>query len=123
MPVLFQDVNRDTALLLNHAGWDVLVPAGQTCCGALHEHDGDLRMARELAARNVAALSVPGVDALVMNSAGCGAAIKGYEHLIGDAGGSLAARAVDVCRFLLDHGGRLAFRAARERVTYDAPCH
>ena len=150
MPVLFQDVNRDTIRLLQHAGFDVDVPTGQTCCGALHEHDGDLAHARTLAAANAAAFGAAeaGSNAegaaparaseplpfVVMNSAGCGAAVKGYGHLLADgkdaeAGEHLARRSVDWSRFLVDHGGPLAFSAPETEdgrplvVTYDAPCH
>ena len=162
MPILFQDVNRDTIRLLQHAGFDVDVPTGQTCCGALHEHDGDLEHARTLAAVNAAAFGPPAAasaagtpiaiaasahaeDAadetiaapasfVVMNSAGCGAAVKGYGHLLADgkdapAGEHLARRSVDWSRFLVDHGGPLVFAAPETDdgrplvVTYDAPCH
>jgi glycolate oxidase iron-sulfur subunit len=120
MSVVFPEVNRATRALLIAAGFRVVVPEGQTCCGALHEHDGDLDGARTLARRNLAAFSGTPIDALVTNSAGCGAALAGYEHL---AGAGLGTRIVDLSRFLADHGSDLSFVARGERVTYDAPCH
>lgn len=132
MPVLFQDVNRATIRLLAHAGFDVVVPPAQTCCGALHEHDGDLAFARELAAKNAAAFAAPEIEHVVMNSAGCGAALKGYGHLLASgpaaaAGAAVAAKTVDWSRFLVERGSRLAFAAPADEprvvVTYDAPCH
>jgi glycolate oxidase iron-sulfur subunit len=125
MSVLFGDINRDTMRLLSHAGFDVVVPAGQTCCGALHEHDGDLATARALAATNAASFAAANVTAIVSNSAGCGAALKGYGHLLADnaAATALAQKTVDITRFLVDHAPGLRFVDHPETVTYDAPCH
>lgn len=125
MPVLFQDVNLALIKLLTHAGYDVEVPAAQSCCGALHEHDGDLETATRLAKQNSAAFSDPSIEAIVMNSAGCGAALKGYPHLCADdpAALSLATRSLDMSRFLVENGGRLNFIETKVKVTYDAPCH
>jgi glycolate oxidase iron-sulfur subunit len=120
MPVAFQDVNRATRDLVLAAGFRVVVPEGQGCCGALHEHDGDLDGARRLARQNLAAFGREPFDLLVTNSAGCAAALHGYAHL---AGAALPGRLVDLSRFLLEHGSALAFRAGEERVTWDAPCH
>ena len=127
MPLLFGDVNRATIRLLQAAGYDVAVPASQTCCGALHEHDGDLETARALARQNLEAFSDPAFEHVILDSAGCGAALKGYPHLLPDdpRAPSLAApRTIDFSRFLLDHGEALSFRPATAGpVTYDAPCH
>lgn len=121
--VLFQDVNRDSVKLLTTAGYDVVVPA-IGCCGALHEHDGALQRARELAAEAARALEASGAERIVTNSAGCGAALQGYGHLLGAPAGTFtASRSTDITRFLLDHGHRLHFTPGRERVVYDAPCH
>jgi glycolate oxidase iron-sulfur subunit len=120
MRIAFQDVNRATRDLLLAAGFRVVVPPGQTCCGALHEHDGDLAFARRLAERNLEAFRAAKPDALVTNSAGCAAALAGYPHL---AGSSIGAPIVDLSRFLVEHGASLRFRGRGECVTYDAPCH
>jgi glycolate oxidase iron-sulfur subunit len=125
MPILFQSVNRDLVKLLTRAGFDVKVPEGQSCCGALHEHDGDLETAGTLVKTNARAFADRDIESIVMNSAGCGAALKGCGHLLpGDASAdALARRTVDMSRFLVERGGRLRFRETRVRVTYDAPCH
>ena len=123
VPVLMPQLNRDTVRLLTVAGFDVVVPEGQGCCGALHEHDGALDVARGLARVNVGAFAETATDALVTNSAGCGAGLRGYPHLIGPEGQPVADRAVDVLRFLADRGERLSFGSTSERVTWDAPCH
>jgi glycolate oxidase iron-sulfur subunit len=120
MPIAFPEVNRATRDLVLAAGFRVVVPSGQTCCGALHEHDGDLEGARRLARRNLEAFGREAIDFVVTNSAGCGAALQGYPHL---AGSALPGRLVDLSRFILEHGQALSFRAGNERVTWDAPCH
>ena len=114
MSVLFQDVNRDTMHLLQAAGYEVVVPEGQACCGALHEHDGDLETAHRQLARNKDAFAVDDVDAIVMNSSGCGAAFSSAD---------MPAPVIDLSRFLVDHGEHLSFGAFTEPVAYDAPCH
>jgi glycolate oxidase iron-sulfur subunit len=120
MRAVFPDVNRATRQLVLAAGFRVIVPEDQTCCGALHEHDGDLEGARALAMRNVAAFGRATFDVLVTNSAGCGAALQGYPHLAGTAA---APRIVDLSRFLVEHGTALRFEPRGETVTWDAPCH
>jgi glycolate oxidase iron-sulfur subunit len=120
MRVAFPDVNRATRDLVLAAGFAAVSPEGQTCCGALHEHDGDLEGARALARRNLAAFGSGALDVLVSNSAGCAAALAGYPHL---AGSPLGPRIVDLSRFLLEHAPGMRFRGRGERVTWDAPCH
>ncbi len=84
---LFQEVNRQTVALLQHAGCDVVVPRGQGCCGAIHHHSGRVAEAKEFARANVAAFggdeAMPPLDYIVNNVAGCGAMLKQYGHLLG----------------------------------------
>ncbi len=70
----FTDVHVATIEVLRRAGYRVAVPEGQTCCGALAAHDGDVEQAESLAARN--AMAFAGCDLIVTNSAGCGAHLK-----------------------------------------------
>jgi glycolate oxidase iron-sulfur subunit len=67
----FREANRATIRVLARAGWRVVVPKGQRCCGALAAHNGRLDTARALAERNLRAFE--GVDLVVVNAAGCGA--------------------------------------------------
>jgi glycolate oxidase iron-sulfur subunit len=82
MEALYGEVNRATVRVLTRSGYDVLVPRAQGCCGALHAHDGDAAHARALMLRNVAAFPVDEVLAIAVTSAGCGAAMKDYPHLL-----------------------------------------
>ncbi len=112
MPELFGPVNAATARVLARNGFEVVVPEGQGCCGALHRHAGDPGFAAGLEAKNVAAFE--GVDAIVVNSAGCGAALRE---------GALAPRVRDVCE-LLDAEGLVAEPPRCDgTLCYDDPCH
>ena len=112
MPELFGAVNAATARVLTRNGFEVVLPARQACCGALHLHAGDPVFAASLERRNLAAFE--GVDVIVVNSAGCGAALKA---------GALGARVRDVCEFLAEVG--LVAEPPRRDGTlcYDDPCH
>lgn len=77
-------VHRATVRVLARNGCEVVSPPDQVCCGALHAHNGDLPAARDLARRNIEAFLEAGVDAVVVNSAGCGAAMKEYGELLAD---------------------------------------
>ena len=122
MDTLFRHVHDATRRTLEANGYRVVEAPGQTCCGALHEHAGDRRQAEELAARNVAALA-EAADYVVVNSAGCGALLKDYGHLLGtDAAARVAARVRDVSELLAAAGPRPGGALPLD-VAYDAPCH
>ncbi|MBI3965627.1 MAG: (Fe-S)-binding protein [Chloroflexi bacterium] len=78
MSVAFAEVHLATIRTLVANGCEVVAVAGQGCCGALHAHTGDVKTARRLARRNVAAFERQSLDAIVVNAAGCGAALKEY---------------------------------------------
>ena len=68
--------------LLNTLGYDVSVPADQTCCGAMHAHHGDRQQARALAQQNQAAFVETKADSVIFNRSGCGAFLHGYGELL-----------------------------------------
>lgn len=126
MAELFGDVNRATIRVLARNGFDVVVPARQTCCGALLAHAGELDAARALARRNIAAFACDGgepFDAVVTNSAGCGAALRELDHWLPGEGSPLAALTRDVCEWLDAVGIRAPSGRVDARVCYDDPCH
>ena len=104
--VFFPQVNTATARVLAAEGCDVIIPGGQACCGALSLHSGRADQARRLARRTIATFEQAGVDAIVVNSAGCGSAMKEYRHLLASdpawAGRAeaLASRVRDFAEFL-----------------------
>ena len=119
----FGHVNRATVRVLSRNGYDVLVPAGQGCCGALQAHAGDLETARGLARRNVEAWNGTGADAVIANSAGCGASIRGLGHWLGAEELEGLPPVKDVCEFLDEVGLRNQMQPLEGRVCYDDPCH
>ncbi len=122
MDTLFGHVHDATRRTLEANGYRVVEAAGQTCCGALHDHAGDRARAAELARVNVAALA-DSADYIVVNSAGCGALLKDYGHLLGtEAAERMAAKVRDVTELLAEAGPRPG-GALELEVAYDAPCH
>ena len=122
MDTLFGHVNEATRRTLEANGYEVVSVPGQSCCGALHEHAGDRAAAEALARRNVAALE-GAADYVVVNSAGCGALLKDYGHLLGDDPAKrLAAKVRDVSELLAAAGPRPG-GPLPVAVAYDAPCH
>ena len=121
MEGLFSHVHEATRRTLGVNGYDVREVPGQVCCGALHAHAGLPDEARALARVNVAAFG-DGADPIVVNSAGCGALMKEYGHLIGDAPSErFAARVRDVTELL---GPSPVPGAPLDlHVAYDPPCH
>jgi glycolate oxidase iron-sulfur subunit len=92
--VFFPQVNAATARVLAAEGCDVIIPRGQGCCGALSLHSGRAEEAIRFAKRTIATFEAAGVDAIVVNSAGCGSAMKEYERLFSHlAGASPSAQA------------------------------
>ena len=85
MPVMLPRVNEATARVLSRAGCEVAAPKGQNCCGAMHAHTGAMETAKKLAKSNIEAFERwqrehSEWDALVVNAAGCGSALKEYPH-------------------------------------------
>lgn len=125
MPLAYGRVHRATVRVLARNGCEVIAPPSQVCCGALHAHSGDLRTARQLARRNIDAFLAEDVDAIVVNSAGCGAAMKEYHELL--AGDERARRfsllVKDVHEFLLDLPMKPPTGGLDISVTVQDSCH
>src|ERR1700728_789031 len=79
--VFFPGGNAATGRVLAAEGCDVIIPRSQGCCGALSLHSGRVAEAARFARQTIATFEAAGVDAIVVNSAGCGAAMKEYERL------------------------------------------
>ncbi len=117
----YPEVNSDTARLLSAAGYDVLVPRGQECCGALHLHAGRLAEFRRMARRFMAAWEGE-LDVIVSNAAGCGSALKEYGHWLHDGDAEAFSNKVrDVSEVLVESD--LPLGELRETVTYHDACH
>jgi glycolate oxidase iron-sulfur subunit len=123
MSELFAETNAATVRVLAREGFDVWVPRTQGCCGALQAHAGDARTAHALARKNVRAFGAGELDALVTNSAGCGAALRDLGDWLPGEGESLAGNVRDVCEWLDAVGLRAPLGSFEARVCYDDPCH
>jgi glycolate oxidase iron-sulfur subunit len=127
--VVFGAHNRATARILARNGCDVVVPSGQGCCGALSAHGGDHAGALELAKRTIATFEAAGVEAVIVNTSGCGAHMKAYGTLLeNDAAWAerarrFAATVQDISEFLAKVPLRGPLRPVPMTVTYHDPCH
>ena len=128
MSTAFAGTDRATARVLARNGCEVIAVAGQGCCGALAIHAGEPDLGRAGAKRNIAAFEAQGLDAVIINSAGCGAALKEYPHLFHDdpAWEGRAVRfsnAVKDASEYLDQIGLTPPGPLPKTVTYQEPCH
>ncbi len=122
-------LNEATIRVLQKNGCEVVVPAGQTCCGALHVHLGLRRQAQRLARRNLDVFLAGGYDAVITNAAGCGSTMKEYPELFeGDAADReraerFAKLTKDVTEFLASIDLNRRMRPLPLTVTYQDSCH
>jgi len=116
----YADVHRATIRVLTENGCDVLVPAAQTCCGALHRHGGHIEDAADLYARNRDAFAEQKSDVLIVNAAGCGASLREPPHSMPEGLG-LPVR--DVCEFLDEIGIRTPSGEIPRKVAHHQACH
>ena len=127
--VSFSALHEATIRVLTANGCEVVVPAGQTCCGALAAHAGVRDVARSLARTNLDVFLGEEFDAVITNAAGCGSTLKEYEHLFasgttehGKAQG-FRQKMRDVTEFLADLGLSARLASLPMRVTYQDSCH
>jgi glycolate oxidase iron-sulfur subunit len=128
-PFVLPGINRATARVLASAGYEVITPRGQGCCGAMHLHTGHLQTGRVMARRLIGAFEAAGVDVVVVNAAGCGAAMKGYGHLLRDdpawreRAAAFSARVRDVSELLGGVAWNGSLGAVPLTLTYHEACH
>jgi glycolate oxidase iron-sulfur subunit len=99
-------INNATIALLTRLGIEVVVPAGAKCCGALVHHMGRHEEALAAARRNVAAWSGLPLDAIVVNTSGCGTVLKDYGFLLrndamAEQAAKISALTHDISEYLL----------------------
>ena len=127
--VLFPQTNEATIRVLSENGCEVVVPRNQGCCGALSLHSGRLSEAREFARANINIFESSDHDAIIVNSAGCGSAMKEYRELLkGDRSYAKRAERVsnktkDIMEFLDQIGLQGELKEVKCRVTYQDACH
>ncbi|MBY3300351.1 glycolate oxidase subunit GlcF [Rhizobium laguerreae] len=129
--VLNGNINAATIRILQRHGCDVVVAEGSGCCGSLALHMGRDEQAKASATRNVTAwqqeLAVGGLDAIIVNSSGCGTTIKDYGHLFQrDSNAAeakeVAAKTCDITEFLCKIGLNVPESPLPYVVAYHDPC-
>jgi len=131
-PVLRPDINEATIRLLTRHGCEVVIAAGSGCCGALVHHMGREEEARAKARANVAAwtgeLEANGLDAVVINTSGCGTTVKDYGHLLRDdpewaeAAARIGAMTKDITEIMATLPLKVRPSDRRPVVAYHAAC-
>jgi len=131
--VLAPDINAATIRLLTRAGIEVVVADGVGCCGALAHHMGKHDAALAAAQAAVGAwhreLDGAGLDAIIINTSGCGTVVKDYGHLLRAAPAPWPARAAAISAITMDvtsYLERIGYAPTRAapalRVAYHAAC-
>jgi len=132
--VLFPHVNAATGRVLAAEGCAVVVPPSQGCCGALSLHSGREDEAKAFARRLIdafggAAMDGEPFDAIVVNAAGCGSAMKGYGHLLredpayADRAAAFGAKVRDASEFLAGLDPVATRHPVATRAAYQDACH
>jgi len=127
--IFLRHVNEATVRVLQKNGCEVVIPKGQVCCGALNVHNGEQEAARNMARRNIDAFLKHGLDAVIINSAGCGATLKEYGHLLQDdpdcaeKARAFSSLVKDISEFLVEIPLNRPSGKLDLRVTYQDPCH
>jgi glycolate oxidase iron-sulfur subunit len=134
--VFFPQVNASTVRVLAAEGCDVIIPRGQGCCGALSLHSGREAEATAFAQRTIAMFEQAGVDAIVVNSAGCGSAMKEYERLLArgpaaqlglpgwtERAAAMSAKVRDLAEFLAEIGPVARRHPLPVTAAYHDACH
>ncbi len=118
-----RETHRNTAKVLTAVGVTYRAPSADgACCGALHIHAGLTDEAKGLAEKVIR--SMPGDAPIVVNSAGCGAALKDYGHLLDtEAARAFSSRVRDASEFVAPLIDRLPVRRRLGPVTVQDPCH
>ena len=116
MPILYPQSHYAAVKLLQLAGCEVWFPPGERCCGALLAHNGDMKGAERLRDANTKHYRTDDFDALVVDSAGCGAHLKDFYP-------ELRGRVKDLTEWLAEVGLPEPKRDVPIRLTYQDACH
>jgi glycolate oxidase iron-sulfur subunit len=127
--VSFARLNEATVRVLTRNGCDVVIPAGQNCCGALHVHAGLRDQGRTQARTNIEAVEGEHYDAIITNAAGCGSTLKEYADLFEhdpewhERAEAFSAKVKDVNEFLAAIELNTNLAEMPYTVTYQDSCH
>jgi glycolate oxidase iron-sulfur subunit len=127
---LFENVGRSVIRILEGLGVEVIIPPEQMCCGLPIFLSGARKMALKNIQKNVELFNRKDVDAIVVDCATCGAALKNeYAHILeemgenGEAAREMASRVRDISQYLAPFDLKPFLGPVKARVTYHDPCH
>ncbi len=130
--VLAPEIDSATVRLLTRHGCEVVVAARSGCCGAVNHHLGQSDKAHALARTNISAwsdeISGDGLDAVIVNTSGCGTMVKDYGYLFrsdgvwADRAASVSEKAHDISEFMDQIGLQEGLEKRPISVIYQAPC-
>ena len=129
MNVMFADINKDTVDVLQACNCEVFSPKDQICCGSLQAHNGDFDTAKKLARHTIDVFERYKFDFMVSNSAGCGAFMKEYVHILNDdveyaeRAKNFSKRVKDITEFIIETGLVVNMNSIKETITYHDACH
>jgi glycolate oxidase iron-sulfur subunit len=125
----FPGVNAATVRVLAAEGFDVIAPATQGCCGALSVHNGREDEAQRFARALIDEFERAGVEAVIVNAAGCGSSMKEYADLLADdpvyarRAQRFTDRVRDISEFLAEQGPVAPRHPLPVTIAYHDPCH
>jgi glycolate oxidase iron-sulfur subunit len=125
---MYPETNAATARVLRQNGCEVVIPSGQSCCGAIHYHSGAESPALAFARQNIQTFNADDYDAIIVNAAGCGAMLKDYGHLLHKSASReeaerFVAKVKDVSEFLVSLGPIPPTHPVPLKVAYHDACH
>ncbi|MCR9214565.1 MAG: glycolate oxidase subunit GlcF [Proteobacteria bacterium] len=130
--VLAPDINDATVRFLTRHGVEVVIPKQAGCCGALPLHMGKEGGALDLARENVLAwsseLEGEGLDAIIINTSGCGTTVKDYGHLfeeddvLSEKAKAVAGLACDITEFAVTLDLQKRAELPSLKVAYHSAC-
>lgn len=130
MNIIFAEVSRSTIEVLTRAGYAVIVPKGQTCCGAPNIAEGERQVYREMAEHNMWLFEGRDLDVIVTDCAACGAELKSYHELlarnerVAEKAEAFSHKVRDISEFLASAlGPEINFGSIPQRVCFHDPCH
>jgi glycolate oxidase iron-sulfur subunit len=129
MNVMFAEINKDTVDVLKKCDCEVFTPKDQICCGSLQAHNGDFDTAKKLAKHTIDVFDKYKFDFMISNSAGCGAFMKEYVHILNDdiqyseRAKEFSKRIKDVSEFITETNLSLNLNSIEKNITYHDACH
>ena len=131
MRVLFGETNSATLSVLQKNGCEIVAPKIAGCCGALHLHTGfeDESKARIRAMIDAFEPHIQSLDAIIVNSAGCGSTMKEYGELLADEPAyaerahAFAKKVKDVSEWLVEIGITPPTKPLNATISYHDACH